>query len=65
MKVRDAIRMIEENGWRLHSQRGSHGQYTHPIKSGRVTIAGKPGDDIHPKTLNSILKQAQIDKPGR
>ena len=62
MKVRDIIKRIEEDGWRFHSQKGSHRQYTHSAKLGRVTVAGKPGDDVHPKTLASILKQAQIEK---
>ena len=62
MKVRDVIRMLEEDGWRFRSQKGSHRQYVHPTKPGRVTVAGKPGDDIHPKTLASVLKQAQLEK---
>ena len=62
MKFREVTQMLERDGWRFHSQRGSHQQYTHPLKSGRVTIAGKPNDDVHPKTLGSILKQAQIEK---
>jgi predicted RNA binding protein YcfA (HicA-like mRNA interferase family) len=62
MKVRDVIRMIEQDGWRFHSQRGSHAQYIHPTKRGRVTIAGKPGDDMLPKTLASVRQQAQIPK---
>ena len=49
-KVREIIRLIEEDGWRLHSQKGSHRQYVHPSKPGRVTIAGKPSHDMHPKT---------------
>lgn len=61
MKVWDVIRLIQDDGWRLHSQRGSHRQYKHPVKPGRVTIPGKPGDDLHPKTLASILRQAQIE----
>jgi predicted RNA binding protein YcfA (HicA-like mRNA interferase family) len=32
MKVRDAIRMIERDGWRLLKQEGSHRQYEHPVK---------------------------------
>ncbi len=60
MKVREAIRMIEEEGWVLVATRGSHRQFTHPSKPGRVTIAGKPSDDIAPGTLNSILKQAGL-----
>lgn len=62
MKVRDVIRMIEEDGWRFHSQRGSHRQYKHPVKRGRVTVPGKPGDDLTHKLLNSIFAQAQIER---
>lgn len=62
MKVRELIRVIEKDGWTLHSQKGSHRQYKHQQKAGRVTIPGHPGDDVHPKTLASILKQAQIEK---
>jgi predicted RNA binding protein YcfA (HicA-like mRNA interferase family) len=60
MKVRDTIRMVEDDGWRLVGTRGSHRQYKHPLKAGRVTIAGKPSDDLAPGTLNSILKQAGL-----
>jgi predicted RNA binding protein YcfA (HicA-like mRNA interferase family) len=60
MKVREAIRLIEANGWFLIATRGSHRQYKHPTKSGRVTIAGKLSDDLAPGTLNSILKQAGL-----
>jgi len=58
--VREAIRMIEADGWYLVKTRGSHRQYKHPIKPGRVTIAGHPKDDLAPGTLNSILKQAGL-----
>ena len=60
MKVREAIRMIEREGWYLVRQRGSHRQFHHKAKSGTVTIAGAPGLDIPPGTLNSIRKQAGI-----
>ncbi len=60
MKVREAIRLIESDGWFLVATRGSHRQYKHPAKLGRVTIAGKPSDDLAPGTLNSILKQAGL-----
>jgi predicted RNA binding protein YcfA (HicA-like mRNA interferase family) len=60
MKVREAIRLIESDGWFLIATRGSHRQYKHPTKLGRVTIAGKPSDDLAPGTLNSILKQAGL-----
>ena len=62
MKVRSIIKMIEADGWYLVATKGSHRQYKHPIKPGRVTIAGHPGDDLAPGTLNSILKQAQLKK---
>jgi predicted RNA binding protein YcfA (HicA-like mRNA interferase family) len=60
MKVREAIRMIEDDGWLLIATRGSHRQYSHPRKQGRVTIAGKPSDDLAPGTFASILKQAGL-----
>lgn len=60
MKVRDVIRLIEQDGWFLVATRGSHRQYKHASKLGRVTIAGKPSDDMAPGTLNSVLKQAEL-----
>lgn len=58
--VREAIRLIGDDGWRLVQIRGSHRQYRHPTKKGRVTIPGRPGDDLAPGTWNSILKQAGL-----
>lgn len=60
MKIRDIIKIIEEDGWYLVATKGSHRQYKHSLKSGRVTIAGHPGHDLAPGTLNSILKQARL-----
>ena len=61
MKVREVIKLLEENGWYLARQKGSHKQYKHPAKSGLVTVAcHHPNDDIAPGTLNSILKQAGL-----
>ena len=60
MKVRDIIKLIETDGWHRVDTRGSHRQYKHTLKSGRVTIAGHPNDDISAGTLNSILKQAKL-----
>ena len=60
MKVLDIIRLLENDGWRLQSTRGSHRQYKHPLKRGRVTVAGGLSDDVAPGTLNSILKQSQL-----
>jgi predicted RNA binding protein YcfA (HicA-like mRNA interferase family) len=60
VKVREVIRLIETDGWYLVATRGSHRQYKHPQKQGRVTVAGKPSDDMAPGTLNSVLKQAGL-----
>ncbi len=60
MKVRDIIKQIEADGWYPVVSRGSHRQYKHASKPGRVTIAGHPNDDLAPGTLNSILKQAKL-----
>ena len=62
MKVRDIIRRLEVDGWRLIVTKGSHRQYKHPTKPGRVTVAGHPSHDLAPGTLSSILKQAQLER---
>jgi predicted RNA binding protein YcfA (HicA-like mRNA interferase family) len=60
MKIRDLIRVIENDGWLLARTRGSHRQFQHPKKPGNVTIAGHLSDDVHPKTERSILRQAGL-----
>ena len=60
MKVRDVIKLIEQDGWRLVVQRGSHRQYKHPTKKGRVTVPGHPSDDMNPNTLKSVMIQAGL-----
>lgn len=60
MNVRDAIKLVENDGWFLARTRGSHRQYKHPVKKGLVTIPGKMKDDLAPATINSILKQAGL-----
>jgi len=45
VNVRDIIKRIEADGWSMISQKGSHRQFKHPVKKGRVTVAGKPGYD--------------------
>ena len=54
--------MLDEDGWFLVATRGSHRQFKHSTKSGRVTVHGKPSDDLAPGTLNSILKQSGLKK---
>lgn len=58
--MRDAVRLIESDGWREVRTKGSHRQFKHPTKTGRVTVAGHPSDDLAPGTYNSILKQAGL-----
>jgi len=65
MKFRDLIKLLKEDGWYITRTRGSHRQYRHPAKPGLVTVAGGGNDDIAPRTLNSILKQARLDRPSR
>lgn len=60
MKIKEILKLIEKDGWIQVAQKGSHRQFKHLQKSGRVTIAGKPSDDIDKGTLNSILKQAKL-----
>jgi predicted RNA binding protein YcfA (HicA-like mRNA interferase family) len=62
MKIRDIVKLIENDGWYLVTTRGSHRQYKHPAKPGRVTIAGHPNNDLAPGTLNSVFKQAQLQR---
>jgi predicted RNA binding protein YcfA (HicA-like mRNA interferase family) len=52
--------MVEQDGWQLVTIKGSHRQYKHPVKSGKVTIAGHPGEDMRAGTYNNILKQAGL-----
>jgi predicted RNA binding protein YcfA (HicA-like mRNA interferase family) len=54
---RDIIRRLESEGWRLARTRGSHRQYKHPTKPGRVTVP-HPKKDLPPKTMRSIYESA-------
>lgn len=58
MSIRDLIRRLERDGWRLARTRGSHRQYKHIEKPGVDTVPGQMSDEVAPGTLNSILKQA-------
>ncbi len=62
MKVREVLRLLHDDGWFDVGGRGSHRQFKHGTKPGRVTVPGKPGDDLAPGTLNSILKQAGLER---
>lgn len=60
MKVRDLLKRLHEDGWRVTVTSGSHRQLKHPHKPGRVTVAGHPSLNIPKGTLNNILKQAGL-----
>jgi predicted RNA binding protein YcfA (HicA-like mRNA interferase family) len=60
VKIREVIRLVEDDRWYLARTKGDHRQYKHPSKKGLVTISGKLGDDVGKGTLNSILKQAGL-----
>lgn len=62
MKVSEILRMLADDGWNLVATRGSHRQFKHSSKPGRVTVPGKPSDDLALGTLNSILKQSGLKK---
>ena len=59
-KVGQIIELIERDGWEQVAQRGSHRQFKHPTKPGRVTIPGKPSRDWSPGLERSILNQAGL-----
>ena len=62
MKVRDILKLIKDDGWFLVTTEGSHRQFKHATKPGRVTVSGHPSEDVHPKTLKSMLAQAGLTK---
>ena len=62
MNVREVLRIIRTDGWYEATCRGSHRQFLHPWKPGKVTVAGKPSMDLDPKTLRSIWKQAGLER---
>jgi predicted RNA binding protein YcfA (HicA-like mRNA interferase family) len=62
VKVRELIDLLHADGWFQVRMKGSHRQFHHRNKKGTVTVAGKPGVDIPPGTLNSALKQAGLKK---
>ena len=62
MKVRDVIRLLTDDGWVQVAQRGSHRQFRHPTKPGKVTVAGKMSAEVPLGTLKSILRQAGLEE---
>lgn len=62
MKVRDVVRLLVADGWRLIRQRGCHAQSKHPSKPGLVAVPGTGGDELAPGTLNGVLEQAGLKR---
>ena len=60
MKVRDVLNLIRDDGWYQVAQKGSHRQFKHPVKSGRVTVAGHPSEEMAKGTVGNIFKQAGL-----
>ena len=61
MNSKDLIKALEEDGWCKCHQKGSHCQFKHETKNGKVTVP-HPKKDLPIKTLKSILKQANLKK---
>lgn len=57
------IRLLETEGWVLVSIEGSHRQFKHPTKLGRVTVSGGLGDDMPKGTFASVKRQAGLKVP--
>jgi predicted RNA binding protein YcfA (HicA-like mRNA interferase family) len=62
MKVREVIKMLEDDGWYLARTKGSHRQFKHPEKAGTVTVSGNLGIDMPIGTLKSVWRQAQLEE---
>lgn len=62
MKVREVIRLLHRHGWVEIAHKGSHRQFKHAVKKGRVTVAGNLGHEVPKGTLASILRQAQLEE---
>jgi predicted RNA binding protein YcfA (HicA-like mRNA interferase family) len=58
MKVKEVLRRLRTDGWVQIKAKGSHRQFKHPTKPGRVTVSGKLSDTLAPGTLASIFRQA-------
>ena len=62
MKVRDVIKRLERDGWYRIRSKSGHRQFKHPVKTGRVTVAGQLNVDVPIKTLKSIWRQSQLSE---
>jgi predicted RNA binding protein YcfA (HicA-like mRNA interferase family) len=62
VKPGELLRILQDDGWPPVAARGSHRPFKHPTKPGRVTVPGRPSDDLAPGTLNSVMKQSGLKK---
>jgi len=62
MKVRDVLRRLADDGWVQVGRKGSHRQFKHPTKPGKVTVPGRLSDDLPRGTLGSIVRQAGLEE---
>jgi len=62
VKVREVIRLLEREGWVVVVTHGSHRQFKHPTKPGRVTVSGNLGDDMPKGTYGSVRRQAGLKR---
>ena len=60
LTVADVQRALQRSGWYVKRQGGNHQILTHRDKGGRVTISRHPSETLKPKTLQSILDQAEL-----
>ena len=61
MKVRELLKLLDQDGWYIDRRRGSHRQLRHATKPGTVTVSGHASDTVHPKTLKSVFRQAGLE----
>ncbi len=60
LKTSTVLKMLLDDGWVVAYQNGSHRQLKHPVKKGKVTLNGKPSDDIWGNNLKSVEKQSGL-----
>jgi predicted RNA binding protein YcfA (HicA-like mRNA interferase family) len=60
MKVRDILKRLREDGWIQTSQQGSHRQFEHATKPGKVTVNGHTSDEIKGRLLKWIEEQSGL-----
>jgi predicted RNA binding protein YcfA (HicA-like mRNA interferase family) len=62
VKVQALLKLLKKDGWVIDRPRGRHRQLVHPTKPGTVTVSGHPSDDVHPKTMKSVPRQAGLEE---